>query len=99
MSSSSHVVCSVCGRSMPVTRAGLLRVHSPLGNWCAGSRMLTFFPAGASPPMVLLGPLFSRSRVHLPVMRMSASMANLSETPILLVRGLRLFITSSILRR
>ena len=48
VSSSSRVACSVCGRSMPVTRAGLLRVHGPLGNRCAGSGMSTFSPAGAS---------------------------------------------------
>ena len=42
VSSSSRVVCSLCGSSMPVTRAGLLRVHGPLGNRCAGSGMSTF---------------------------------------------------------
>ena len=45
--SSSRVVCSVCCRSMPVTKAGLLRVHGPLGNQCAGSGMSTFSPADA----------------------------------------------------
>ena len=48
LSSSSCVVCSVCCRSMPVTKAGLLRVNGPLGNRCAGSGMSTFSPAGAS---------------------------------------------------
>ena len=46
--SSSRVVCSVCCRSMPVTKAGLLRVHGPLGNRCTGSGMSTFSPVGAS---------------------------------------------------
>ena len=46
--SSSRVACSVCGHSMPVMRMGLLRVHGPLGNRCAGSGMSTFSPAGAA---------------------------------------------------
>ena len=33
---------------MPVAKAGLLRVHGPLGNRYAGSGMSTFSPAGAS---------------------------------------------------
>ena len=39
LSSVSRSVCLVCCRSMPVTKAGLLRVHGPLGNRCAGSGM------------------------------------------------------------
>ena len=35
----SRALCSVCGRCMPVTRAGVLRVHGPLSNRCAGSGM------------------------------------------------------------
>ena len=89
-----RVLC--VGRSMSVTRAGLLRVHGPLGNRCAGSECRRFF-LHVPLPMVLLGPLFPR--VHLPVMRMSASMANLSETLILLVPGLCLFIPSFVRHR
>ena len=73
LSWSSRIACSVYGRSMPVKRAGLLRVNGPLGNRCAGSAMSTFSPAGAS-AYGSAGASFSR--VHLPVMRMSASMAN-----------------------
>ena len=35
----SRAPCAVCGRSMPVTRTGLIRVHGPLDNRCAGSRV------------------------------------------------------------
>ena len=35
----SRALCSVCGRCMPVTRTGVLRVHGPLSNRCAGSGM------------------------------------------------------------
>ena len=48
---SSRVPCPVCCRSMPVTRAGVMRVHGPLSNRCAGSGMSpspTTLPAGAS---------------------------------------------------
>ena len=46
-SSLSRAICSVCGRSMPVTKAGLLRVHSPLGNRCTGSGMLIVSPSSS----------------------------------------------------
>ena len=94
LSSSSRVVCSVCCCSIPVTKAGLLRVHGPLGNRCAGSGMSTFSPAGAT---ASAGPLFRT--VRLPVMRTSASMTNLSVTAIVVAPGLRLYIPSSVLRR
>ena len=29
-------------RSMPATKAGLLRIHSPLSNWCKGSGMRNY---------------------------------------------------------
>ena len=41
----SRALCSVCGRCMPVTGAGVLRVHGPLSNRCAGSGMC---PSSAS---------------------------------------------------
>ena len=34
-----RAVCPVCGRSMPLTRAGILRIHGPLDNRCKGSGM------------------------------------------------------------
>jgi len=34
-----RAVCPVCGRSMPLTRAGTLRIHGPLDNRCKGSGM------------------------------------------------------------
>ena len=49
--------CAICCRIMPLTRAGLVRVHGPVGNRCRGSRNLPFIPnlgqgagIGASPP-------------------------------------------------
>ena len=49
LSSATRAPCSVCHRVMPLTRAGLVRVHGPVGNRCPGSR---FPPAlsGLSPP-------------------------------------------------
>ena len=44
-SSSSHAICSVCSRSMLVTKVGLLRDHRPLGNTCTGSEMLIVSPS------------------------------------------------------
>ena len=35
--------CVVCDRTMPVTKAGVVRVHGPLGNRCTGSGMSCFF--------------------------------------------------------
>ena len=32
LSSSSRALCPMCYRSMPVTKAGLMRVHGPLSN-------------------------------------------------------------------
>ena len=60
----------------------------------AGSGMSTFSPAGAT---ASAGPLFPT--VRLPVMRTSASMANLSVTAIVVAPGLRLYIPSSVLGR
>ena len=40
-----RALCSVCSRCMPVTGAGVLRVHGPLSNRCAGSGMC---PSSAS---------------------------------------------------
>ena len=37
-SASSRSQCTVCHRSMPVTRLGLIRVHGPVLNRCPGSR-------------------------------------------------------------
>ena len=37
LSSSSRALCPMCHRSMPVTRAGQIRVHGPLSNRCGGS--------------------------------------------------------------
>ena len=47
--SANRAVCEVCGRCMPVTKAGLLRVHGPLSNRCEGSGMSPTLP---SPSMV-----------------------------------------------
>ena len=35
---SSRALCAVCRRSLPLTRLGLIRVHGPVGDRCAGSR-------------------------------------------------------------
>ena len=48
---SFRVPCSVCRRIMPVTTAGLVRVHGPVSNRCPGSRnppTVTFTAAPAS---------------------------------------------------
>ena len=37
--STSRSLCDVCGRSMPLTKAGVFRVHGPLSNRCGGSGM------------------------------------------------------------
>ena len=34
---SSHSQCTVCHRSMPITRLGLIYVHGPVLNRCPGS--------------------------------------------------------------
>ena len=34
-----RALCVVCGRCMPVTLAGVIRVHGSLSNWCTGSGM------------------------------------------------------------
>ena len=39
-SSNRRVTCPMCGRSMPVTKAGVFRIHGPLSNRCQGSGML-----------------------------------------------------------
>ena len=41
---SSRASCPACSRSMPVTKAGSIRVHGPLGNRCVGSGM---YPSSA----------------------------------------------------
>ena len=49
LSSATRAPCSVCRRVMPLTRAGLVRVHGPVGNRCLGSRFPPA-PSGLSPP-------------------------------------------------
>ena len=39
LSSSLRALCPMCHCSMPVTRAGQMRVHGPLRNRCGGSGM------------------------------------------------------------
>ena len=39
LSSMIRARCSVCRRIMPVTRAGLVCVHGPVGHRCSGSRL------------------------------------------------------------
>ena len=39
LSSTIRAPCSVCRRIMRVTRAGLVRVHGPVGHRCSGSRL------------------------------------------------------------
>ena len=48
LSSSSRTLCPMymCHRSMPVTRAGQMRVHGPLSNRCGGCGM---FPSSTAP--------------------------------------------------
>ena len=50
----SRASCPVCGRSMPLTRMGALRVHGPLSNRCEGSGMLpsTPLPVSLAPTLV-----------------------------------------------
>ena len=61
-SSMTRAVCSVCRHVMPVTRAGLIRVHAPVGNRCSSSHLppapsgLSLLPAAstsATPPSSL----------------------------------------------
>ena len=49
LSSAIRAPCSVCRRVMPLTRAGLVRVHGPVSNRCPGSR-LPPAPSGLSAP-------------------------------------------------
>ena len=42
--STSRSLCDVCGRSMPLTKVGVFRVHGPLSNRCGGSGMLPSSP-------------------------------------------------------
>ena len=37
-------ICSVCQRSIALTRTGQVRVHGPFGNRCPGSRSLPAVP-------------------------------------------------------
>ena len=39
-----RATCAVCERSMPVTRAGVFRIHGPCNNRCEGSGMLPSAP-------------------------------------------------------
>ena len=39
-----RATCAVCERSMPVTRAGVFRIHGPCSNRCEGSGMLPSAP-------------------------------------------------------
>ena len=32
-----RIACPVCTRSMPLTKAGAIRIHGPLSNRCSGS--------------------------------------------------------------
>lgn len=36
--------CAICFRFSPLTKAGLVRVHGPVGNCCRGSRNLPLVP-------------------------------------------------------
>ena len=47
-STTSRATCPSCGRSMPLTKAGLLRVHGPLSNRCEGSGMSPSSPLSSS---------------------------------------------------
>ena len=47
----SRATCPVCGRSMPVTKAGVFRIHGPLSNRCEGSGMLPSAPISVEPPI------------------------------------------------
>ena len=47
-STTSRATCPSCGRSMPLTKARLLRVHGPLSNRCEGSGMSPSSPLSLS---------------------------------------------------
>ena len=49
---SFRVPCSVCRRIMPVTTAGLVRVHGPVSNRCPGSRNPPTVTSTAAPTSI-----------------------------------------------
>ena len=49
---SFRVPCSVCRRIMPVTTAGLVRVHGPVSNRCPGSRNPPTVTSTAAPASI-----------------------------------------------
>ena len=53
--SALRALCVVCGRTMPVTKVGVVRVHGPLVNRCTGSGMPPSLSASinTSPPPAL----------------------------------------------
>ena len=57
----SRALCSVCSRCMPVTGAGVLRVHGPLSNRCAGYAN----GANGQDPTPVPGPFPSESLLQL----------------------------------
>ena len=96
-SSALRALCVVCGRSMPLTSAGVIRVHGPLSNRCNGSGMppsstgatdSSTQPArsssnGASqvPPISQSTPLLSLSESLSPLFRASSRARVLKRIP------------------
>ena len=83
--SALHALCVVCGRTMPVTKVGVVRVHGPLVNRCTGSGMPPSLSASinTSPPPAL--PSSAAGRMS-PVPRTS-SPSSLSELLLPLFRA------------
>ena len=59
--SSSRAICPVCSCSMPLTKAGLFRVHGPLSNRCEGSGISLSSRSATSSRLSLLLSLSSPS--------------------------------------
>ena len=83
--SALRALCVVCGRTMPVTKVGVVRVHGPLVNRCTGSGMPPSLSASinTSPPPAL--PSSAAGRMS-PVPRTS-SPSSLSELLLPLFRA------------
>ena len=77
--------CVVCDRTMPVTKAGVVRVHGPLGNRCTGSGMPSSLSASinTSPPPALP----SSAAIQMPPVPRGSSPSSLSESLLPLFRA------------
>ena len=81
--STSRSLCDVCGRSMPLTKAGVFRVHGPLNNRCGGFGMSPSSPTAED--SLLVSAAFSASTqcspLSVPVPVSNFLIANNSSAP------------------